>query len=304
MGYLELEEVPSLREPVFVMAFAGWNDAGEAATTAVRFLGERWSAQRFGHIDPEEFFDFTSARPIIRLDPGFERKLQWPSNALLYHADPALNRDVVLLLGTEPHLRWRAFTGAVLEAMQRTGASTLLSLGAFLGDTLHSRPVPLTGFATEPRLTERLAELSFVASRYQGPTGIIGAIHDACRREELPSASLWASVSHYLGTTVNPKAAVALLRSLNGLFDFHLDLQALDQATARFEAEIAKAISRNQEVTTYVQELERRYDAASEEERRAAASGADIPTGESVIREVEEYLRGQWEDQQEEENQP
>jgi proteasome assembly chaperone (PAC2) family protein len=298
MGYLELEEVPSLREPLFLVAFAGWNDAGEAATTAAGFLGERWSAQRLGHIDPEEFFDFTSSRPIIRLGPGFQRELEWPSNALLYHADPALSRDVVLLLGTEPHLRWRAFVGAVLEVMRRTGASVLVSLGAFLGDTPHSRPVPLTGFATDEGLTERLADLSFVASRYEGPTGVIGAIHDACRRQGLPSASLWASVSHYLGTTVNPKAAAALVRSLNALFDLRLDLQALDEATARFEAEVAKAISRNAEVTNYVQELERRYDAASEEERRAAVSGADLPTSETVIRDVEEYLRGRWEGEQ------
>ena len=300
MEYLELEEVPALREPVIVMAFAGWNDAGEAATTAVRFLGERWSARRFGHIDPEEFFDFTSARPVIRLGPGVQRELEWPSNAFYYHADPALRRDVVLLLGTEPHLRWRSFTSAVLEVMQRTGASVLLSLGAFLGDAPHSRPVPLTGFATEPRLAERLAELNFVASRYEGPTGIIGAIHDACRREGLPSASLWASVSHYLGTTVNPKAAAALQRNVNALLDLDVDLQGLDQATARFEAEVARAISANAELGAYIQELERRYDAASEEERRAAASGADLPTGETVIRGVEEYLRGQWEDKEEE----
>jgi predicted ATP-grasp superfamily ATP-dependent carboligase len=160
--------------------------------------------------------------------------------------------------------------------------------------------VPLTGFATEPRLAERLAELNFVASRYEGPTGIIGAIHDACRREGLPSASLWASVSHYLGTTVNPKAAAALQRSVNALLDLDVDLQGLDQATARFEVEVAKAISANAELGAYIQELERRYDAASEEERRAAASGADLPTGETVIRGVEEYLRGQWEDKEEE----
>ncbi len=304
MDSLELEEVPTLREPIFVMAFAGWNDAGQAATTAVRFQSEQWSARRFGQIDPEEFFDFTSARPLIRLGPDFQRELEWPSNVLFYHADPALSRDVVLLLGTEPHLRWRSFTGTVLEVVQRTGASVLVSLGAFLGDAPHSRPVPLTGFATEPRLTERLAELNFVGSSYEGPTGIIGVIHDACRREGMASASLWASVSHYLGTTVNPKAAAALERSLNELFDLRLDLGELDDATARFEEEVAKAISRNPEVAGYVKQLERRYDAASEEERRAAASGAELPTSETVIRGVEEYLRGHLDDQDEEKDEP
>jgi proteasome assembly chaperone (PAC2) family protein len=212
MSNLEVGEVPPLRSPVLVMAFGGWNDAGQSATTAVRSLIEGWSAQRFASIDPEEFFDFTSARPTVRLAPDLQRELEWPNNAFFYKADPALSRDFVLLLGTEPHLKWRAFTGAVLQLAQQCGVSQAMGLGALLSETPHSRSVPLTGFATDPELAAKLGELRVTPTRYEGPTGIVGTMHDACRREGLSAVSLWAAVPHYLGTTQNPKGAAGRFR--------------------------------------------------------------------------------------------
>jgi len=298
MSYLEVAELPSLRSPVLVMAFGGWNDAGQAATSAVRFLIEGWSAERFASIDPEEFFDFTSARPTIRLAPGQQREVEWPSNAFFYKADPALSRDFVLLLGTEPHLKWRAFTGAVLQVAQQCGVTLAVGLGALLSETPHSRSVPLTGFATDSELAARLEQLRIVPTRYEGPTGIVGTIHDACRRQELSAASLWAGVPHYLGATENPKGAAALLHSLDILLDLGLDLGGLEKAVADFERDVAGAIARNPEIAAYVQELERRSDAMSEEEAAAGAGGAELPGGDILIEELEDFLKGRREDEQ------
>jgi proteasome assembly chaperone (PAC2) family protein len=299
MSYLEMDEVPALHSPILVMAFGGWNDAGQAATLAVRFLADRWSAKRFASVDPEEFFDFTTARPRVRLTPDSQRELEWPSNTFFYHeADPALSRDFVLLLGTEPQLKWRAFTEVLLQVAQRCGVTLVTSLGAFLGETPHSRSVPLTGFATDPGLTAKLEGLHVTPTRYEGPTGIVGTIHDACRKRRLAAVSLWAAVPHYLGATENPKGAAALVRSLDTLFDLGLDLSKFEKAVGDFESEVARAIASNPEIAAYVQELERRSDALSEEEVVPGAEGAELPSGEVLIEELEEFLKGRREEDQ------
>jgi proteasome assembly chaperone (PAC2) family protein len=298
MSHLEVDEVPRLRHPVLVMAFGGWNDAGQSATLAVRFLIDGWSAQRFASIDPEEFFDFTSARPTIRLAPDLQRELEWPSNAFFYKADPALSRDFVLLLGSEPHLKWRAFTVAVLQVAQQCGVTQAVGLGALLSETPHSRSVPLTGFATDPELTAALGKLHITPTRYEGPTGIVGTIHDACRREGLSAVSLWAAVPHYLGATLNPKGAAVLLHTLDALFDLGLDLRGIESAVTDFEREVARAIASNPEIAAYVQELERRSDALSEGEAAAGAAGAELASGDILIEELEEFLKGKREDEE------
>jgi predicted ATP-grasp superfamily ATP-dependent carboligase len=291
MSHLEIEELPSLRKPVLIAAFAGWNDAGQAATSAIRFLGERWSAERFASIDPEEFFDFTTARPLIHLGPGLERDLEWPANVFFYHAEPALSRDAVLLLGTEPHLKWRAFTDAVLDLARQCGVDLVVSLGAFLGDAVHSRPVPLIGYATRADLTRRLTELGVPPSRYEGPTGIVGALHDACQREGVASASLWAAAPHYLATTTNPKAAAALLQCLDSFLKLEIDLGEIEQAAARFESQVEEALVANPEVAAYLQQLEERMDGSVEPDARTAAEGPELPPGEAVVEELEKFLR-------------
>jgi len=236
---------------------------------------------------------------MIHLMPDLQRELEWPSNAFFYKADPALSRDFVLLLGTEPQLKWRTFTEAVLQVAQRCGVTMVVGLGAFLGETPHSRSVPLTGFATDPGLAAELEKLHIAPTRYEGPTGIVGTIHDGCRRQGLSAVSLWAAVPHYLGATQNPKGVAALLRSLSPLFDVDLDLGKLEKAVADFEREVGKAIASNPEIAAYVQELERRSDALSEEDAMAGAEGAELPGGEKLIEELEEFLKDKREDDQE-----
>jgi len=289
MDYLEIDSIPTLRKPVLIAAFAGWNDAGQAATAAVRFLGERWEAVRFANIDPEEFFDFTSARPLIRLGAGLERELEWPANVFFYHTQPDQGRDAVLLLGTEPHLKWLTFTNTVLQLARQCGVELVVCLGAFLGDAVHSRPVPLIGFANRPGLSRRLVELSVPPSRYEGPTGIVGALHDACRRQGMASASLWAAAPHYLASTTNPKAAAALLQPLNDLLGLGIDLGEMKRAAARFEAQVEEALAANPELTAYLRQLEERLDTAGEPEPRT--EGPELPPGEAVVEELEKFLR-------------
>jgi proteasome assembly chaperone (PAC2) family protein len=191
VDYLKLDELPELRRPAFIAAFRGWNDAGEAATLALRQLIDNWSAQPFAAIDPEEFFDFTVARPTIRVTEEGQRDLKWPPNSFFYHRRSDSDTDVVLFLGTEPHLKWRAFTETVLDLFRRLDGSRLMTLGALVAATTHTRPAPITGFATEGDLQRRLEKLTITRTRYEGPTGIVGALHDAFRRAEQPAASLW-----------------------------------------------------------------------------------------------------------------
>jgi len=300
MEYLEIEKILSLRRPVLIAAFAGWNDAGQAATAALRFLGERWEAKRFASIDAEEFFDFTSARPLIRLGAGLERELEWPANVFFYHVEPTQSRDAILLLGTEPHLKWLAFTDTVLHLARQCGVELVVTMGAFMGDAVHSRPVPLIGFANRTELSRRLADLGVSPSRYEGPTGIVGALHDACRRQAMASASLWAAAPQYLASTTNPKAALALLQCLNDFLELGIDLGEIRRAAARFEAQVEEALAANPELTAYLQQLEQRLDTAGEPEPRTLADGPELPPGEAVVEELEKFLRERREEGEEE----
>ena len=292
MSHLQIEESPSLRSPVLVAAFAGWNDAAQAASSSVLYLINRWSARRFAHIDPEEFYDFTEVRPMIRLGEGLQRELEWPGNIFYYHIDHTLSRDVTLLLGIEPHLKWRTFTESVLELVRQHSVSTLVTLGALLADAVHSRPVPLTGYSMDPDLAARLASMHIAGTRYQGPTGIVGTLHDACRRSGLPAASIWASVPYYLGTTPNPKASHALLSTLSGLIDLHLDLTPLQEQVQAFEQQVSQAVAGNSDVETHIRDLEQRIDAALAEGGGEAARG-DLPPSDLVIEDLEDFLRRQ-----------
>ncbi len=291
MSHLQSEETPSLRSPVLITAFAGWNDAAQAATGSVLFLAERWSAKRFAHIDPEEFFDFTETRPIIRLTQEQQRELEWPSNTFYYHIGHSLSRDAMLLLGIEPHLKWRTFTESVLELARQCGVTTVVTLGALLTDAVHTRPVPLTGYSMDALLAHRLASMGMTGTRYQGPTGIVGTLHDACRRSGLPAASLWASVPYYLGTTPNPKATHTLLSTLNALLDLHLDLTSLEEQVRAFEQQVTGAIASNPEVAAHILELERRIDAA--QAGGAEAEVGELPGSDIVIKDLEDFLRRQ-----------
>ena len=297
MAYTHIERIPELRRPLLITAFAGWNDAAEAATTAARLLVEKWSAERFADIDAEEFYDFTSTRPVVSVGPDYQRELQWPSNSFFYHADPALERDVVVLVGTEPQLKWRAFTAEIMDVALQCDVSQVMTLGALLADTPHTRRVPLIGFATDPDLLARLRELEVGPTRYQGPTGIPGVIHDACKQAGLPAISLWASVPHYLGVTQNPKVAEALLRVVDRLFGLRLDLDDIGQAVMHFEQQISAIIATNPEAAAYLTELERRADNALEGEAVGELDLSGLPSSEALIRELQEFLKRRREQQ-------
>jgi len=290
MRYTRTNEIPSLRDPVLVAAFAGWNDAAGAATAAAKMLVDKWNAHHFAEIDGEEFYDFTSTRPLVRVGANFQRELEWPRNSFYYHADPSVERDAVILVGVEPHLKWRTFTGEVLELARQCGVGLVVTVGAMITDTPHSRPVPLIGFATDPSLVERLRDIHVGPTRYQGPTGILGAIHDACLRQEMPAVSLWASVPHYLGVAENPKVAAALLHTIDALLGLHLDLEDLDQAVRRFEAQVNDIVAQSPEAAAYVKELETRADAAQETET-GDDDETELPPSEGLIKDLEEFLR-------------
>ncbi len=288
MDYLKLDELPTLRRPMFIAAFRGWNDAGEASTLALRHLIENWSAKPFATVDPEEFFDFTVARPMISVTEEGLRDLQWPRNRFFYHSRKDADTDVVLLLGTEPHLKWRAFTDTVRDLYQRLDGSRLVTVGALVAATTHTRPPPVTGFATEDNLQRQMEGQTMTRTRYEGPTGIVGTIHDAWRRADLPAASLWAGLPAYLGNTVNPTAAHALLEVLDRLFAFGLDLTQLAETSRRFTEEVDQALASNEEMKAYLSDLERRIDAGISE-----GDMSDLPPSGEIISDLEEFLRRQ-----------
>ena len=288
MQGLTLDRRPELRDPALIVSFAGWNDAGEAASAAVRWLVRRLPAQRMGSIDPELYHDFTSTRPTVRMVAG-ERRITWPAHDVYYHTDPERPRDLVLLVAREPELRWRTYCETVLDLAREIGSSLLVSLGAFLGDTPHSRPVPVTGFATTDELRAEIYTQGIGLSGYQGPTGITGVLHDFARKADLPSASLWAAVPQYLPTTANPKAALALVREMRTLIGLSIDLQRLEAAAQFFQRQVDEAIGRDRRATGYIRELERRTDIEPGE--RESTPKAELPSAEDVIRDLEAFLR-------------
>ena len=265
---------------MLVTAFRGWNDGAQGASLAASYLAQTWSARRFGDIDPEEFYDFQATRPHVALVEGMTRRIDWPENAF-YHAQlPGSERDVVLLLGIEPSTRWRTFTGEIVELAGDLGVELLVTLGALLADVPHTRPAPVTGSATDPGLVR---ELGLAASRYEGPTGIVGVLHDACRSLGVPSASLWAAVPHNASLAASPKAALALCRRLTDLLATEVDLSELEQASEAYERQVSEAVSQDEETEAYVQELERRRDTLGEE--------LDVPSGDALAAELTRFLR-------------
>src|SRR3954452_4954779 len=220
---------PTLRNPLMIVAFRGWNDGGQGASLAAGYLAKTWDAQRFAEIDPEGFFDFQATRPQVRLEDGYTRRIDWPET-VFYPARPdGMDRDAVLLLGVEPNLRWRTFSGLIVDFARERGVELVVTLGALLADVPHTRPAPVTGSATDPDLIE---QLGLQASRYEGPTGIAGVVHDACRRAGIASASLWAAVPHYVSLAPSPKAAAALCERLGALLGTEIDTAELDEAAA------------------------------------------------------------------------
>jgi proteasome assembly chaperone (PAC2) family protein len=265
---------------VLVAAFRGWNDGAQGASLAASFLAQSWGAERFADIDPEEFYDFQAVRPHVRLEDGVTRTIDWPEN-VFYSAEVAdADRDAVILLGIEPNTRWRAFTEEITGLATNLGVELVVTLGALLADVPHTRPAPVTGSASDPVLVE---ELGFASSRYEGPAGIVGVLHYACRTAGLPSASLWAAVPHYVSLAASPKAALALSERLAALLDTTLDLSDLERAAEAYELQVTAAVAQDEETEAYVHELETRRDALGEE--------LDVPSGDSLAAELTRFLK-------------
>jgi proteasome assembly chaperone (PAC2) family protein len=282
MSELRMVERPELRRPVLVAAFRGWNDGGQGATLAAGYLARTWQAERFADIDPEGFLDFQSNRPHVSLDEGLTRRIEWPENAFYHARLPEADRDVVLLLGVEPSLRWRTFCKLVVDLARDLGVELAITLGSLLADVPHTRAAPVTGAASDPEL---VATLGLQHSRYEGPTGIVGVLQDTCRREGMPAASLWAAVPHYVSLAPSPRAARALCDRLGQLLEIPIDTGELAEAEESYAEQVSEAVSSDEETAAYVAELERRTDELDLEEHE------DLPSGDSLAAELTRFLR-------------
>jgi proteasome assembly chaperone (PAC2) family protein len=277
---LQISRRPELTRPVLVSAFRGWNDGGQGASLAGGYLAKIWNAERFAEIDPEEFFDFQATRPHVTLVEGLTRRIDWPENAFYHARVGEAQRDVVLLLGIEPNLRWRAFTDVIVDLAQDLSVEMMVTLGSLLADVPHTRPSPVTGTASDPALVERLG---LAASRYEGPTGIVGVLHDGCRRRGLDSVSLWAAVPHYVSLAPSPRAARALCERLGGLIGVDVDTTELKVAEQAYSEQVSEAVAADEETAAYVEQLEERTDTLSEAE--------DLPSGDTLAAELTRFLR-------------
>lgn len=266
-----------LRAPALVCAFKGWNDAGDAASTAVRWLRDRWTPDPLAEIDAEDFFDFTATRPQARLDENDQRHIVWPSTDL-WHGVVG-GRPCVLALGVEPHLRWRTYCEQMLGILDRVDAHLFVTLGANLREVPHTRDVPVSGSATDPALGARLG---FAPSRYEGATGIVGVIHDACRRKGIASVSLWASVPTYVHAAPSPKAALALVDRVAEILDVSVSTTDLQIASAAYERQITEVVAGDTDMSEYLTRLEEHYQGEQ-----------DVPSTASLVEEVERFLREQ-----------
>jgi proteasome assembly chaperone (PAC2) family protein len=281
---IELGDVPELRNPVVIAAFEGWNDAGEAASGAVEELARQWDAEAVAALDPEDYYDFQVNRPTVELGDDGTRRIIWPTTRLLVVRRPELDRDLVLVDGIEPSMRWRAFVVELLSFAQDAGASLIVSVGALLADVPHTRPIPVTATTQHQGLA---LEHGLEESQYEGPTGIVGVLADAAGQAGLPALSLWAAVPHYAGGVPSPKATLALLRRVEELLDMTVPLDDLQEQARAWERGVDELAENDTEVAEYVKALEQAKDTA------------DLPeaTGEAIAREFERYLRRRGDDE-------
>ncbi|NKS22926.1 PAC2 family protein [Rhodococcus hoagii] len=276
-------DVPPLRDPVLIAAFEGWNDAGDAASGAVEHLELTWDAKPLAELDSEDYYDYQVNRPIIRQVDGVTREIVWPTTQLSLCTPPGSDRDVLLLRGIEPNMRWRSYCDELLEFVEELGVHTVVILGALLADTPHSRPVPVTGTAHSIEAAE---QFSLEKSRYEGPTGIAGVLQDACVKAGVPAVSFWAAVPHYVSQPPNPKSTVALLQRVEEVLDIEVPLGDLPNQAEDWEESVSEMTRDDEEIAEYVRSLEERGDA--ETDISDAISKID---GDALAAEFERYLR-------------
>jgi proteasome assembly chaperone (PAC2) family protein len=274
-----------LRAPALVCAFSGWNDAGDAASAALTFIGESLGAERFARIDPEDFYDFQSTRPHIRFNEDRSREITWPGIEIFAARVPRAPRDLILVQGPEPSMRWRTFCRHIVDLAEALGTQLVVTIGALLADVPHTQPVAITGLASDEALVTKLGVLE---TTYEGPTGIIGVLHTACTEAGLPSASLWASVPHYVAAAPNPKAALALVRKVEGLVAVAVDATDLENATGEYERQVGLAVQSDPDVQAFVERLEQ----AAAQDTRPLGPG-DLPSGDALASDFQRFLRQQ-----------
>jgi predicted ATP-grasp superfamily ATP-dependent carboligase len=277
LEHLRWSARPRLHRPVLIVAFEGWNDAGDAATTAVRYLADQWRARPFASVDPEIFYDFTSTRPHVQFDDQGGREIVWPEN-VMSSASISNDLDVITLIGTEPQLRWRTFSTQITGLAQLFDVRLVITVGSLLTEVPHTRPTPVYGAAYDDDVT---LELGLMPSRYEGPTGIVGVLHAACADAGLKSASLWAAVPTYVPSAPSPKAALALVERATKMLRTNVDTDELSAETHAYEEQISELVEADEESRDYVRQLESAFD----------DSDGMIDDSGSLVEEVENYLR-------------
>jgi proteasome assembly chaperone (PAC2) family protein len=274
-----------LRAPAMIAAFSGWNDAGDAASAALTFIGESLGAERFARLDPEEFYDFQSTRPHIRFGEDRKRDITWPGVEIFAAHVPRAPRDLILVQGPEPSMRWRTFSENIIDLAEALGTQLVVTIGALLADVPHTHPIAITGLASDDTISEKIA---LRETTYEGPTGIVGVFHTACMEAGLPSASLWAAVPHYVAAAPNPKAALALVRKIETLVAVTVDASDLESATEEYERQVGLAVQSDPDVQAFVERLEQ---AAGSDP--AAFGPGDLPSGDAIASEFQRFLRQQ-----------
>jgi proteasome assembly chaperone (PAC2) family protein len=277
-------EPPLLRSPVLVASFSGWNDAASAASTALGAIAGALDTELVARIDPEEFFDFQANRPTIEIVDGGMEGVAWPDNLIVAAKAEEAERDLLLISGTEPSTRWRTFCNAVIDVAERCGVESVVTFGSLIADVAHTRPVPITGLASDD---EMIAQLGFEDVSYEGPTGVLGVFHGICRERGMSAASLWAAVPHYAAAVPNPKAGLALLRRLEGMIGIAVEAADLEDAAGNFERQVSQAVSANPEIKEMVERLEEQQDEV------AGFSQEDVPSGDAIARDFQRFLRQQ-----------
>jgi len=297
--HLSLQRIPTLRNPVLVMAFEGWNDSGEAATTAAQLLVSDWDGSRFASIDPEEFFAYTETRPHVRLNRRGRRRIEWPANEFYACINPSAHenaRDLIVLLGTEPDLKWRTFSDIVLDVARRAGVQLIVGLGALDADVPHTMPPVISGTVSNPELHPLLKGLGLKQSKYEGPTGIVGVLSSRFAAAGYPALSLWGHSPHYISASPNPVVAARIVHEFSKVLQVSLDVAQLDENAARFDEQVREAVSKDPEAMAYVRDLERRAQEDGETEDEPRSSGGDLPNAAAMVDYLEDFLRKQRKD--------
>lgn len=280
MEHVRWVDHPELQAPVVIAAFEGWNDAGDAATTAARYLVDRWDLDLVAEVDPEEFYDFTSTRPQVRLDDDGQRQIDWPATEVFAGTIPGGSTDVLVVVGAEPQLRWRTYAGALTDIATSHSARLCLTLGALLAEVPHTRPTPVVGTAAEAGM---VAGLELRTSTYQGATGIVGVLNQAWHCAGLRTAALWATVPSYVPGAPSPKAALALIERTAAMLETWIVTTDLEIASASYERQVSELVDADEETATYVTSLEERHDEEPDV----------LPSPDSIAEEVERFLREQ-----------